>query len=300
MSISSRTASVADAEWIGRHLDSQRVIAYIHGLFLTLGGLEMFKLAERRGGRDGLYCGRDGVYLGSAALIERRGGCYWLRAENEVAALLAAAQETPPDVARFLAGLHRVGAALAKNDLGQAMIAAVHLRVDTMSELNEARVVRIDRLTKYNFNPLEPRDWHGRWTGDGMDDTASPAPGDVISAPRLDSCDDASEQSARLRVSARTVSGVASWYNLVGHRMANGKIFDPNAMNAAMLKVPLGTVVRVHLADDPSRNVSVTITDRGPYKAGRVIDLTPTAFQALTGTLNTGLASVVITVPSSK
>ena len=67
----------------------------------------MFKLAERRGGRDGLYCGWDGVYLGPAALIERREGRYWLRAEDEVAALLAAAYETPPDVARFLAGLYR-------------------------------------------------------------------------------------------------------------------------------------------------------------------------------------------------
>jgi hypothetical protein len=45
----------------------------------------MFKLAERRGGRDGLYCGCDGVYLGPAALIERREGRYWLRAEDEVA-----------------------------------------------------------------------------------------------------------------------------------------------------------------------------------------------------------------------
>jgi hypothetical protein len=34
----------------------------------------MFKLAKRRGRRDGLYCGRDGVYLGSAALIVRREG----------------------------------------------------------------------------------------------------------------------------------------------------------------------------------------------------------------------------------
>jgi rare lipoprotein A len=180
------------------------------------------------------------------------------------------------------------------------MIGAVQLRTDAISERNEARLVRIDALTKHNFNPLEPRDWHGRWTANGTEDTASPAAGDGISAPRLGSCDDASEQSAALQISARTVSGVASWYNLVGHRMANGRIFDPKAMNAAMLKVALGTVVMVHLADDPSRNVNVTITDRGPYKAGRVIDLTPAAFQALTGTLSAGLARVVVTLPGSK
>jgi hypothetical protein len=145
----------------------------------------MFKLAERRGGRDGLYCGWDGVYLGPAALIERREGRYWLRAEDEVAALLAAAYETPPDVARFLAGLHQVGAALVKNDLGGAMIAAVQLRVDAISELNEVRVVRIDALMKYNFNPLEPRGWHGRWAGEGSEGMAVPVSARGPSAPRL-------------------------------------------------------------------------------------------------------------------
>lgn len=148
----------------------------------------MFKLAERRGGRDGLYCGRDGVYLGSAALIECRDGHYWLRAEDEVAALLAAAYETPPDVARFLSGLHRVGAALQENDLGRAMIATVQLQVDAISEQNEAQLVGIDKLTKNNFNPLEPRDWHGRWAGEGLEGMALPPVGAGISEPRLGRC----------------------------------------------------------------------------------------------------------------
>jgi hypothetical protein len=52
------------------------------------------------------------------------------------------------------------------------MIAAVQLRVDAISELNEVRVVRIDALMKYNFNPLEPRDWHGRWAGEGSEGMA--------------------------------------------------------------------------------------------------------------------------------
>ena len=136
--------------------------------------------------------------------------------------------------------------------------------------------------------------------GEGLEGMALPPVGAGISEPRLGSGADASGQSDAVPISARTVSGVASWYNLVGRQMANGRVFDANAMNAAMLKVPLGTVVTVHLADDPSRNVSVTITDRGPYKAGRVIDLTPAAFQALTGTLNAGLARVVVTLPGPK
>jgi len=50
----------------------------------------MFKLAESLGSRQGVYCGCEGLYLGSAALIEYRDGRYCLRRENEVAALLAA------------------------------------------------------------------------------------------------------------------------------------------------------------------------------------------------------------------
>jgi len=79
--------------------------------------------------------------------------------------------------------------------------------------------------------------------------------------------------------------------------MANGQLFDPSGMNAAMLKVPLGTMVTVQLADNPSRSIKVTITDRGPYGPGRVIDLTKAAFESLVGSTRSGLANVIVTVP---
>jgi rare lipoprotein A len=110
---------------------------------------------------------------------------------------------------------------------------------------------------------------------------------------------DGSDQTgdASLR-GAQIISGLASWYNLVGHRMANGKMFDPNAMNGAMLDVPLGTVVTVRLQRDPSRSIEVRVTDRGPYVIGRVIDLTKAAFRTLVGNSDVGLASVRVIVPS--
>ena len=82
--------------------------------------------------------------------------------------------------------------------------------------------------------------------------------------------------------------------------MANGRPFDPNAMNAAMLEVPLGTVVRIRLAENPSRFITVTITDRGPYVAGRIIDLTKTAFKALVGSTTTGLVRATVTIPNPR
>lgn len=205
----------------------------------------MFKLADGRGGSEGLYCGRDGVFLGSAALIEHRDDGYWLRADDEVAALLSAAYESPPDLVRFLAGLRQVGAALEEDNLAQAMIAAVQLGLAAIPERKARTVTHVDELSKYNFNPLEPRDWHGHWTSEGAEDVSLPAGSEAVSAPRLVGFDGDTERSPTLQVSARTVSGVASWYNLLGHQMANGKVFDPNAMNAAVLKVPLGTVVTV-------------------------------------------------------
>jgi rare lipoprotein A (peptidoglycan hydrolase) len=41
----------------------------------------------------------------------------------------------------------------------------------------------------------------------------------------------------------------------------------------------------------------VTVTDRGPYVAGRVMDLTPKAFRQLFGGLTRGLGQVVVVVP---
>ena len=95
----------------------------------------------------------------------------------------------------------------------------------------------------------------------------------------------------------RMLIGGASYYDLPGQVMANGRRFDGQAMNAAMLHVPLGTVVQVEAVSSPGRKVSVTITDRGPYVAGRIIDLTPAAFRALAGGLGAGVLRVQVTVP---
>ncbi len=68
--------------------------------------------------------------------------------------------------------------------------------------------------------------------------------------------------------------GIASWYGEPYHnsRAANGKIYHQDAMTAANRTLPMGTVVRVtNLATHQS--VVVTVTDRGPFVPGRMIDL---------------------------
>ena len=126
----------------------------------------MFKLAANRGSRQGVYCGHDGLYLGPAALIERREGRVCLRAEDEIRALLGAAYDRAPDIPGFSAKMREVAVALGEEDLSRAMIAALQMGLCELSDEGIARLTRADSVSKHNFNPLEPRGWHGRWSGD--------------------------------------------------------------------------------------------------------------------------------------
>jgi rare lipoprotein A len=77
---------------------------------------------------------------------------------------------------------------------------------------------------------------------------------------------------------AVTDSGGASWYGRKFHGLptANGEIYDMYAMTAAHKTLPLPSYARVsNLAN--GKTVIVRINDRGPFVAGRVIDLSYTA-----------------------
>ncbi len=83
------------------------------------------------------------------------------------------------------------------------------------------------------------------------------------------------------RSAGRTITGVASWYGpgFVGNPTATGAPYDPERLTAAMLAVPLGTIVRV--TTDDGLAVVVLVNDRGPYVDGRVIDLSRAAARRL-------------------
>jgi rare lipoprotein A (peptidoglycan hydrolase) len=98
----------------------------------------------------------------------------------------------------------------------------------------------------------------------------------------------------RIPVSTETAkSGIASYYS-EPQRLASGGRFDPNALTAAHKTLPFGTRVRVtHLGN--GRSVDVRINDRGPYVAGRVIDLSKAAAGAI-GMTGQGTARIKLTV----
>lgn len=93
-----------------------------------------------------------------------------------------------------------------------------------------------------------------------------------------------------------TQEGMASWYGLEekGQKTASGEVMDPERFTAAHVSLPFGTVVRVDDLDT-GRSVVVTINDRGPFVAGRIIDLSYGSAKAL-GMIGKGVARVRIRV----
>jgi len=88
-------------------------------------------------------------------------------------------------------------------------------------------------------------------------------------------------------------NGLASFY-WQDQMTANGERFDKRAMTAAHRTLPFGSVVRVtHVLS--GRQVVVRINDRGPFKPGRIIDLSEAAADRL-GFRAHGLAHVQLEV----
>ncbi len=79
-------------------------------------------------------------------------------------------------------------------------------------------------------------------------------------------------------------SGIASTYGesdgFEGNLTACGQVFHTRVVQIAHKSLPCGTHVRVEDADT-GRTVDATVTDRGPYVPGRIVDLSWGAFQQL-------------------
>jgi len=88
--------------------------------------------------------------------------------------------------------------------------------------------------------------------------------------------------------------GIGSWYGrrFHGQRTSSGEPYDMYAMTAAHPTLPIPSYVRVtHVAN--GRSVVVRVNDRGPFHAGRVVDLSYTAALKL-GYVDSGSAEVVV------
>lgn len=86
--------------------------------------------------------------------------------------------------------------------------------------------------------------------------------------------------------------GIASWYGpgFHGKRTANGEVYDMYGISAAHKTLPFGAIVKV-VDLDTGRSAVVRINDRGPFIAGRIIDLSKGAAEKL-GIVEKGITKV--------
>jgi rare lipoprotein A len=96
-----------------------------------------------------------------------------------------------------------------------------------------------------------------------------------------------------------TQTGVASWYGPPYHNRvgANGMVYDENGVSAAHRTLPMGSLIRVTNVRT-GQSAVMRVTDRGPFVAGRILDLSVGAAKAV-GVYRPGLAEVRIDVFST-
>ncbi len=90
--------------------------------------------------------------------------------------------------------------------------------------------------------------------------------------------------------------GIASWYGIKfhGRKTSSGEVYNMHAMTAAHKTLPIPVYVHVRNLDN-GRTAVVRVNDRGPFVAGRIIDLSYAAAKKL-GVKGPGTANVEISV----
>lgn len=95
---------------------------------------------------------------------------------------------------------------------------------------------------------------------------------------------------------AKVEKGKASYYadKFNGKKTASGEKFSNRQLTAAHPSLPFGTMVRVTNTAN-GRSVDVRINDRGPFKGGRIIDISKAAAQKI-DMVKAGIATVTVEV----
>lgn len=123
--------------------------------------------------------------------------------------------------------------------------------------------------------------YHVAWNGeDGWSHGNYLKAGAGAKAPAGADDDDDDDKNAGTGAGGAPVTGgeqcKASFY-ASGQKTANGEKFDPNGLTAAHKTLPFNTKVRVTNVAN-GKTVTVRINDRGPFIAGRCLDLARGAF----------------------
>lgn len=124
---------------------------------------------------------------------------------------------------------------------------------------------------------------------------APAVPGTIAPAPAMT----ADEQFAATHMPIYTETGTASWYGPPYHNRvgANGAVYDENGISAANRTLPMGSLIKVTNLQT-GQSAVMRVTDRGPFVAGRILDLSIGAAKAV-GVWRAGTGAVRIDVYST-
>ena len=102
--------------------------------------------------------------------------------------------------------------------------------------------------------------------------------------------------TAQKRERTPVQKGKASYYSkrFHGRRTASGERLHPDSLTCAHRNYPFGTLLKVKYLGN-GREIVVKVNDRGPFKRGRVIDLSYRAAKEL-GMLAQGVGAVEVSV----
>lgn len=135
-----------------------------------------FRLTNELGGL-GLNCSELGLSLAGVPLLHKSENGFALRSPDEIEALMKAAYGADAVAPELLRGFETVARALNRGDIALAMTAAVLTRLPELDWNGAACLARAEQRLRKNYNPFEPRDWHGCWTDD---DGADPSGQDKL------------------------------------------------------------------------------------------------------------------------
>jgi rare lipoprotein A len=92
------------------------------------------------------------------------------------------------------------------------------------------------------------------------------------------------------------LQGVASYYaeEFDGRPTASGEVYNMHSLTAAHRSLPFQTLLKVTNTTN-GRSVVVRVNDRGPFKEGRILDLSLEAAMQL-GMIGNGTAPVTVEI----
>lgn len=108
-----------------------------------------------------------------------------------------------------------------------------------------------------------------------------------------------SSSSTTKKTTGKVEKGQASYYadKFHGRATASGEKYDKTKMTGAHRTLAFGTVVRVTNTAN-GKSVDVRINDRGPFKAGRIVDVSRAAAEKL-GMIQAGVINCTMEIIST-